>query len=278
MQRREALVRYYSEAGPDYAAWSSNFNMHFGHWVWGVNPLDREAMLEQTNQEVLKRLHLDHQARRVLDLGCGLGATARFSAARRPDVRVTGLTLIPWQVQQARRLAAGMPIDFLEGDYCETPCASNRFDGAYAVESSCHAPVAGKAKFVAEAYRVLKPGGRFVVVDGFRKKATPMSAWMTRLYDKVCRCWVIEDMPLLADFVGWMRAAGFEDIQVEDASWRVGPSVAHVPWVSLRFLLAQDWRELSEQRWNNVLAPLMMLLLGAARHRFGYYFLTAVKR
>ena len=43
------LVEYYSEAGPDYGAWSHGFNMHFGFYRWGTNPLDREAMLEQMN-------------------------------------------------------------------------------------------------------------------------------------------------------------------------------------------------------------------------------------
>ena len=37
--------RYYEEAGPDYAAWSPGFNMHFGFFRWGMNPFHREAML-----------------------------------------------------------------------------------------------------------------------------------------------------------------------------------------------------------------------------------------
>lgn len=52
----EDFQRYYEEAGPDYAAWSPNFNMHFGFFCQGMNPLNREAMLEQMNYEVLQRL------------------------------------------------------------------------------------------------------------------------------------------------------------------------------------------------------------------------------
>ena len=71
-----SLERYYREAGPDYAAWSRGFNMHFGYYRAGMNPLNREAMLEQMNREVLVRLHLDGiAAPHLLDLGCGLGAT-----------------------------------------------------------------------------------------------------------------------------------------------------------------------------------------------------------
>src|SRR4051794_14206467 len=104
------LEQYYSEAGPDYGAWSRDFNMHFGYYRAGANPLDREAMLEQMNAEVLARLRLDGFAEpQVLDLGCGLGATLRSFARRVPRSRLLGVTRVPWQVEQARALneAAG---------------------------------------------------------------------------------------------------------------------------------------------------------------------------
>src|SRR5262252_8260329 len=97
------LEQYYSEAGPDYAAWSREFNMHFGYYHAGANPFDREAMLEQMNAEVLARLHLDGIAEpQLLDLGCGLGATLRSFSRRLSHPKLWGLTRVPWQVEQAR--------------------------------------------------------------------------------------------------------------------------------------------------------------------------------
>ncbi len=79
------LEQYYSEAGPDYAAWSREFNMQVGYYRAGANPLHRESMLEQMNAEVLARLHLDDIAEpRLLDLGWGLSATLRSFALRLP--------------------------------------------------------------------------------------------------------------------------------------------------------------------------------------------------
>src|SRR5580692_5005128 len=99
------LEQYYSEAGPDYAAWSREFNMHFGFYRIGANPLNRESMLEQMNAEVLARLQVHGIAEpRLLDLGCGLGATLRSFARRLPHARLLGLTKVPWQVEQARAL------------------------------------------------------------------------------------------------------------------------------------------------------------------------------
>src|SRR5258708_9213261 len=116
----ESLVRYYSEAGPDYAAWSPNFNMPFGYWAWGVNPLNREAMLERANAEVARRLVLDGTPPHIVDLACGLGANARFIARHYPQVRVTGVTIVPRQVEEARRLSSAA-VECVEDDYTATP-------------------------------------------------------------------------------------------------------------------------------------------------------------
>ena len=116
------LEQYYSEAGPDYGAWSREFNMHFGYYRKGANPLDRESMLERMNAEVLDRLRLGDTAEpRLLDLGCGLGATLRSFARRLPQARLFGLTRVPWQVERARVLnqaaGCGERVQVIEGDY-----------------------------------------------------------------------------------------------------------------------------------------------------------------
>jgi len=104
-----SFQRYYEEAGPDYAAWSAPFNMHFGFFRWGMNPFQREAMLEQMNLEVLDRLHLNPEPSacspaRILDMGCGLGATLRSFARRLRGADLNGITLVPWQLEQGQRL------------------------------------------------------------------------------------------------------------------------------------------------------------------------------
>src|ERR1051326_1116634 len=128
------LEQYYREAGPDYAAWSREFNMHFGYYRAGANPLRREAMLEQMNAEVLARLKLDGIAEpHRLDLGCGLGAPLRSFARRLPQARLLGITRVPWQVENARALnqsaGCGERVRVLEGDYEATTLPSAAFDG-----------------------------------------------------------------------------------------------------------------------------------------------------
>jgi len=279
------LEQYYSEAGPDYAAWSPEFNMHFGYYRAGANPLNREAMLEQMNAEVLARLQVNGiTAPRLLDLGCGLGATLRSFARRLPHSELLGVTRVPWQVEQARALNASAGyrdrIGVIEADYENTPLASSSFDGVYALESSCYAQGSDKRRLLEEAHRLLRPGGRLVVVDGFLRGRF-VSRAQQRIYRKVCACWVVEDFAERQAFVRRLEKLGFREITVEHLQMRVAPSVMHVPWVSLKFLLTDvvfGTRPMTRARWNNVLAPLLLPLVSAPLGPLTYCMITAMKR
>lgn len=142
----DRFQRYYEEAGPDYAAWSPHFNMHFGYYRPGMNPFNREAMLEQMNREILDRLNLPNSpAPRVLDMGCGLGATLRSFARAIPKADLHGITLVPWQFEQGRRLNLSSPqtagIGLALANYENTGFPSESYDAAYAIKAAATAPV-----------------------------------------------------------------------------------------------------------------------------------------
>jgi cyclopropane fatty-acyl-phospholipid synthase-like methyltransferase len=280
----ESFQRYYEEAGPDYAAWSASFNMHFGFFRAGMNPLDREAMLEQMNREVLDRLC---RARglpgRVLDMGCGLGATLRSIACRLASAELHGITLVLWQLEQGRRLnelcRLGARITLSMADYEHTDFAAESFDAVYAIESSCYGTAANKALLIGEARRLLRSGGRFVVADGFLgqgKLRGPQRAIVRRL----CECWVIDTLGEIDLFARELKRAGFSEIEVEQIQGRVTPSVLHVPWVTLKFLLTDvvfGNRRMTRARWNNVLAPILLPFVGYPIGPMAYYLVSATK-
>ena len=280
------LEQYYSEAGPDYAAWSPEFNMHFGYYRAGANPLRRESMLEQMNVEVLARLCLaDNPEPMLLDLGCGLGATLRSIARRLPHARLLGLTRVPWQVEQAHALnvAAGCEerARVIQGDYEDTILPPGSFDGAYALESSCHGRGADKSTLLSEAHRLLRPGGRLVVADGFLSDDPFSSVLQQRIYRRLCECWVIEELGQLHLFTARLEKLGFTDIRVERLQLRVAPSVAHIPWVTLKFLLTDvvfGHRRMTRARWNNVLAPVLLRIVSAPLGPMIYCMIAATKR
>jgi MPBQ/MSBQ methyltransferase len=275
--------RYYAEAGPDYAAWSPHFNMHFGFFRWGMNPFRREAMLEEMNCEVLRRLQLHKELPRILDMGCGLGATLRSIASQMPAARLYGITLVPWQLEQGNLLnQAGdvtKNIALTLGDYQHTAYASESFDAAYAIESSCYAAGASKPAFLREAHRLLRPGGRIVVADGFLGPGK-LQGPQQSIFRKLCDCWVIDTLGHIDAFIRELEGLGFRDIRVERIQARVSPSVFHVPWVTLKFLLTTvvlGNRKMTRARWNNILAPLLMPFVGFPFGPMAYYLVSATR-
>ena len=284
----ENFQRYYEEAGPDYAAWSRHFNMHFGFFRRGMNPLNREAMLEQMNLEVFDRLHLARSpsatARpRVLDMGCGLGATLRSFARRLHGADLHGITLVPWQFEQARVLNRSNPrsanITISLGDYENTIYPAETFDAIYALESSCYGTGKNKSRLIREAHRLLRSGGRFVIADGFLgpgKLRGPQKS----IYRRLCDCWVIEDLGEIRAFTRELEQAGFCDIAIEQIQARVTPSVLHVPWVTLKFLLTSvvfGKRKMTRARWNNILAPVLLPFVGYPIGPVAYYIVSATR-
>lgn len=168
----------------------------------------------------------------------------------------------------------------IEGDYEDTLLPPASYDGVYALESSCHAHGANKNALLAEAHRLLRPGGRLVVADGFLNSNRFANALQKRIYLKLCECWVIQELAQLHLFTARLKQLGFAEITVERLQMRVAPSVAHIPWVTLKFLLTDvvfGERKMTRARWNNVLAPVLLPLVGAPLGPMTYCMITATK-
>jgi ubiquinone/menaquinone biosynthesis C-methylase UbiE len=142
------------------------------HWGYWENPeaatgtqADYIAAMEQMNGELLKAGHVA-DGQRLLDVGCGFGGTIQQINAANSDMYLTGLNIDPRQLEAAEAQtepANGNRIDWVEGDACQLPFEDNSFDRILAVECIFHFP--SREKFLAEAARVLKPGGYLAVSD-----------------------------------------------------------------------------------------------------------------
>ncbi|MEM7061523.1 MAG: class I SAM-dependent methyltransferase [Pseudomonadota bacterium] len=105
----------------------------------------------------------------VLDIGCGIGGTARY-LANRFGAQVTGVDLTPDYVHAATELSRRLGLDdklrFIEGSALDLPVASTSFDLATMFHVGMN--IAEKAKLFAEVANALRPGGRFAVFDIMR--------------------------------------------------------------------------------------------------------------
>ncbi|MGC2236127.1 MAG: methyltransferase domain-containing protein [Pyrinomonadaceae bacterium] len=274
----EQVIEFYEEAGADYLHWSKGFNMHLGFYRRGLNPFDREKMLEQMNLEIGVRLRIDSLEKAFLiDLGCGAGAIARSIAKNYPKAIIKGVTITPSQVETATKLNAlanlQKQIEIFKGDYAALPFAGGAADGVWAVESACYAEGAGKENLVREMARVLKTGGRFVVADCFVKEPEKKFNFLIeKCYKAACRNWALPEMPALESFVAALGRHGFRDIVVEDISRRVAPSLFHAPFAVPGFIFKKFMagEALKQQSLNNLKASLLALALGLNRRKFSY--------
>ncbi|MDQ0586841.1 class I SAM-dependent methyltransferase [Variovorax paradoxus] len=280
---------YFTEVADDYRAWSPSYNMHFGFWRLGLNPLRREGMLVEMNRAVGRALKLDEprsmekapRRRCVVDLGCGAGATARTLVGDDPSLFAVTVTNVAVQNSIAARLDAGAGVAdrmaHIEADYTRTGLPAAQADGAWAVESACYASGTAKADFVREAARLLKPGARLAVIDGFllRQKPGRTASWLHRLW---ADSWAVPTLAVQGDFVAALRDNGFEDVEVRSLRWRVAPSALHIPVLATRFALAELWKargRLSPWRRKHIVASYCALVLGLFWRDFDYCLVTA---
>lgn len=279
---QERIINYYSAATEGYKDWSQQLNMHFGCYEWGMNPLNLESMLQGTNHRVYQALDLTGTDNHLLDMGCGLGATARHCLTQPAVAAVTAITLCANQIKEAEaikvELAKEKDLIFEQADYNNTHYADAVFDGVYAIESACHSDEADKRTLIKEAHRLLKPGAKLVICDALLKQPEKMNALSKLCYRKTCENWALGQFGDIDQLQLALQEEGFTDIKFDNITWRMLPSAAFVPWVSLRYLskliLTSDF---NPDHWAHLYAPLWGFALGFNLRRFGYYVVSARK-
>ena len=177
------------------------------------NEVPEEAMLASLgcgNPTALAKLNPGEV---VLDLGSGGGIDVLLSAKRvGPTGKAYGLDMTDEMLALAnenKRKAGAENVEFLKGEIENIPLPDNSVD---VIISNCVINLsADKDKVLREAFRVLKPRGRFAVSDVVTRGAIPNEIRQKVLLWVGCIAGALDE----SEYKSKLNAAGFEQIEVE---------------------------------------------------------------
>jgi SAM-dependent methyltransferase len=177
------------------------------------DPIVAATMRERTFRSLLvARVSAHGQPKRVLDLGTGTGSLAIACQQADRSIAVTGLDPDPKALARARAKASQRSaIDWVKGSCLELPFADQSFDAVTCSLMLHHLDSEHKRLALAEALRVLTPGGWLHVADwGAARDPVMWLAFLTiRLLDGFdrTRAHAAGALP------GMIEAAGFAEVQ-----------------------------------------------------------------
>lgn len=220
-------------------------------------------------------------AQRCIEFGCGMGYNVSHLALVYPHVSFTGVDLSPQHIRYAQQQAGSlMNLQVVEANYQSLDFDDSSFDAVLAVETLCQTDDQRLA--LAEAYRLLRPGGRMLVIDCFRN--APLESLddnlktAARLVEKTA---AVDAFAVVDDWKQLVCELGFELQSVTDHSAETATDLSRLYRLSRRFFKMSQAVKLIRRTMpalameNAVCGLLMPFTVGLGAH--GYYSIVLEK-
>ena len=181
------------------------------------DPVTKHALPpnEDWNREAVIKA-ISGSPRKILDLGCGTGSTTILLQQAFPNAEVIGLDLSPQMLVMSNYKAqqAGLNnIRWVHGIAETTGFEAGEFDVVTASLLFHETPIAISQAILTEVYRLLRPGGQAIILDG-HQKTLRNTTWLTDIFEE----------PYIKDYAAgsvdaWLGQAGFSQVLTEDVWW-----------------------------------------------------------
>jgi tocopherol O-methyltransferase len=234
----QKIQRFYDSSSP---LWERTWGEHMHHGYYGANgqhKKDRRQAQIDLIEELLLWANVS-SAQTILDVGCGIGGSTLY-LANKFAAQAVGITLSPVQAQRASDRAcenqialqpwerfadfqARPGVHFQVTDALATPFADSSFDFIWSMESGEHMP--DKRAFLQECYRLLKPGGTFLMATWCHRStdnlAGPLTASEQQHLNRLYQLYHLPYVISLSDYTELAREVGFSALKVADWSPQV---------------------------------------------------------
>lgn len=227
----EKIKQYYTETRRDYyyaLRLPKHWGMHFGYYITGRESLPEASL--NLNRVLASKVKVQ-KGDRVFDAGCGVGGSLIW-LIKNKGAEGVGMSVTPSDINRANLIADQEHLEdkakFIIGDYRKTGLKDSSFDVVWAIESVCHAE--DKYDFIKEAYRLLKPGGRLAVSDGFLSRDDLPIEHKQQVQDWV-EGWAVPNLASVALFKDDLERSGFTTIKFEDKSKNVMKFSRYLFWM-----------------------------------------------
>ena len=221
----EKVNNIYYDLVTDFFEFGWGRSFHFAPRVPGES---FKASLARHERYLARELGLS-QGMVVADLGCGVGGPL-MEIARYSGAKIVGVNSNAYQLERARQLVEEAELahlaEFLHCDFLQVDAPDESFDAVYSIEATCCAP--DKLSIYAEAFRLLRPGGRFgayeyCVTDRFDPQ-DPFHLELKADIQLGGGLLIVDDAPTIDDA---LLSVGFEVLETRDLALQAGPSI---PW------------------------------------------------
>ncbi len=229
---------------------------------------------------IISRYIEETKSNHVLEVGAGKAATTKYLARKFQDVTFIGLDLPNGQLNT--KFSKLPNLKLVEGDYHDlSRFSNNTFDIVYVIEALCYATP--KEKVVEEVRRILKPGGLFIIFDGYSSKPQIEMNGTEKLVSDLMytSMMVTKEGHLYSDLQQKLKTKQFEIIEEENLSDYVLPSMKRLEDGAIRYFKGSVYSKLlnfalpDEITGNAVAAYLMPLSVAEGLHT---YWLTVAKK
>ena len=218
---KKRIIKHYNTKWRDFERLihsDETLGIHLGFYEKGIKTIDEASI--NMNEYVGKLLELEKNKtknRRILDAGCGVGGTSIYLAKKYPNYTFIGISIVSEQIRHAKHFAQRNDVntntEFIIKDFCRTDFKDKSFDDVFALESSCYSK--SKKEFINEVSRIIKPDGRFVIIDGFLMKNIT-NYFANEAYRYYCDLFSVENFAEINNFIINLKESGFNNIEVKD--------------------------------------------------------------